>query len=73
MELVEAHLGVAQVVAGEVLGKFNNSFFYSNRIKNRINILQEITELDIDKIQQDESLLIIILCGSLIERLVLSK
>ncbi|MCI9280281.1 MAG: hypothetical protein HFJ02_05745 [Bacilli bacterium] len=35
----------------------DTNFFYSNRIKNRIDILQEITELDIDKIKQDENLL----------------
>ena len=35
----------------------DTNFFYSNRIKNRINILQEITELDMDKINQDENLL----------------
>ena len=27
----------------------DTNFFYSNRIKNRINILQEITELDMVK------------------------
>ncbi len=35
----------------------DTNFFYSNRIKNRINILQEITKLDMDKINQDENLL----------------
>lgn len=35
----------------------DTNFFYSNRIKNRIDILQKITELDIDKISQDENLL----------------
>lgn len=35
----------------------DTNFFYSNRIKNRIDILQKITELDMDKISQDENLL----------------
>ncbi len=35
----------------------DTNFFYANRIKNRINILQEITKLDMDKINQDENLL----------------
>ncbi len=35
----------------------DTNFFYSNRIKNRINILQEITKLDMDKISRDENLL----------------
>jgi len=35
----------------------DTNLFYSNRIKNRIDILQKITELDMDKISQDENLL----------------
>lgn len=35
----------------------DTNFFYSNRIKNRIDIPQKITELDMDKISQDENLL----------------
>ena len=35
----------------------DTNFFYANRIKNRINILQEITELDMNKINENEKLL----------------
>ncbi len=35
----------------------DTNFFYSNRIKNRIEILQKITELDMDKINQNENLM----------------
>ena len=35
----------------------DTNFFYSNRIKNRIDILQKITELDMDKINQNENLM----------------
>lgn len=35
----------------------DTNFFYANRIKNRINILQEITELDMNKISENEKLL----------------
>jgi len=35
----------------------DTNFFYANRIKNRISILQEITELDMNKINQNEKLL----------------
>ena len=34
----------------------DTNFFYANRIKNRINILQEITELDMNKINENEKL-----------------
>ena len=35
----------------------DTNFFYANRIKNRIDILQKITELDMDKINQDQNLM----------------
>ena len=35
----------------------DTNFFYANRIKNRIDILQKITELDIDKISQNQNLM----------------
>lgn len=35
----------------------DTNFFYANRIKNRIEILQEITELDISRIKEDNNLL----------------
>ena len=35
----------------------DTNFFYANRIKNRIDILQKITELDMDKISQDQNLM----------------
>lgn len=35
----------------------DTNFFYANRIKNRINILQEITQLDMNKINENEKLL----------------
>lgn len=34
----------------------DTNFFYANRIKSRIDILQKITELDMDKINQDKNL-----------------
>ena len=34
----------------------DTNFFYSKRIKNRIDILQQITELDMDKINQNQDL-----------------
>ncbi len=34
----------------------DTNFFYANRIKNRIDILQKITELDMNKINQDQKL-----------------
>lgn len=34
----------------------DTNFFYANRIKNRIDILQKITELDMDKINQNKNL-----------------
>ena len=34
----------------------DTNFFYANRIKSRIDILQKITELDLDKINQDKNL-----------------
>lgn len=34
----------------------DTNFFYANRIKNRIDILQKITELDMSKINQDKNL-----------------
>ena len=34
----------------------DTNFFYANRIKSRIDILQKITELDMDKINQDNNL-----------------
>lgn len=34
----------------------DTNFFYPNRIKSRIDILQKITELDMDKINRDEDL-----------------
>ena len=45
-------------VSGLILFPFiDTNFFYSNRIKNRIEILQKITELDMDKINQNENLM----------------
>lgn len=35
----------------------DTNFFYANRIKNRIDILQKITELDMDKISQNQNLM----------------
>ena len=35
----------------------DTNFFYANRIKNRIDILQKITELYIDKISQNQNLM----------------
>lgn len=35
----------------------DTNFFYPNRVKNRIDILQKMTELDMDKIQKDEIML----------------
>lgn len=41
-----------------ILFPFNDTnFFYAKRIKNRIDILQKITELDMDKINQDNNLI----------------
>lgn len=34
----------------------DTNFFYANRIKSRTDILQKITELDMDKINQDKNL-----------------
>lgn len=34
----------------------DTNFFYANRIKSRIDILQKITELDMEKINQDKNL-----------------
>ena len=34
----------------------DTNFFYANRIKSRIDILQKIAELDINKINQDKNL-----------------
>ncbi len=35
----------------------DTNFFYANRIKNRIEILQKITELDMDKLSQNQNLM----------------
>ena len=35
----------------------DTNFFYANRIKNRIDILEKITQLDIDKISQNQNLM----------------
>lgn len=45
------------IVAVLILFPFiDTNFFYAKRIKNRIDILQKITELDKDKINQDQNL-----------------
>ena len=45
------------IVAVLILFPFiDTNFFYAKRIKNRIEILQKITELDKDKINQDQNL-----------------
>lgn len=49
---------IALLVAILILFPFiDTNFFYFNRIKNRIDTLQKITELDMDKICQDKNLL----------------
>ena len=35
----------------------DTNLFYANRIKNRVDILQKITELDMDKISQNQNLM----------------
>ena len=35
----------------------DTNFFYANRIKNKIDILQKITELDMDKLSQNQILM----------------
>lgn len=53
-------LGVSVIIAFVsilILFPFiDTNFFYANRIKSRIDILQKITELDMDKINQDKNL-----------------
>ena len=53
-------LGVSVIIAFVsilILFPFiDTNFFYANRIKSRLDFLQKITELDMDKINQDKNL-----------------